>query len=92
MLFRSYPGVGFGALAVQATQLNDTMLAAAAHALSGLVDPDQPGAAVLPPVSKLAEFSQRVAQRVAQSAIDQGLTTMTDAKQAVEDAKWEPKY
>lgn len=87
-----YPGVGFGALAVQAKQLNDNMLAAAAHALSGLVDPDQPGAAVLPPVSKLAEFSQRVAQRVAQSAIDQGLTTMTDAKQAVADAKWEPKY
>ncbi len=87
-----YPGVGFGALAVQAKQLNDNMLAAAAHALSGLVDPDQPGAAVLPPVSKLAEFSQRVAQRVAQSAIDQGLTTMTDAKKAVADAKWEPKY
>lgn len=87
-----YPGVGFGALAVQAKQLNDNMLAAAAHALSGLVDPDQPGAAVLPPVSKLAEFSQRIAQRVAQSAIDQGLTTMTDAKKAVADAKWEPKY
>ncbi len=87
-----YPGVGFGALAVQAKQLNDNMLAAAAHALSGLVDPDQPGAAVLPPVSKLAEFSQRVAQRVAQSAIDQGLTTMTDAKKAVADAKWEPRY
>lgn len=87
-----YPGVGFGGLAVQAKQLNDNMLAAAAHALSGLVDPDQPGAAVLPPVSKLAEFSQRVAQRVAQSAIDQGLTTMTDTKKAVADAKWEPKY
>lgn len=87
-----YPGVGFGALAVQARKLNDNMLAAAAHALSGLVDPDQPGAAVLPPVSKLAEFSQRVAQRVAQSAIDQGLSDMSDAKQAVAAAKWEAKY
>lgn len=87
-----YPGVGFGALAVQARQLNDNMLAAAAHALSGLVDPAQPGAAVLPPVAKLAEFSQRVAQKVAQSAIDQGLTDADDAKAAIEKMIWHARY
>ncbi|WP_076459545.1 malolactic enzyme [Limosilactobacillus caccae] len=89
-----YPGVGFGALAAQAKVLNDDMLAAAAHALSGIVDPNKSGAAVLPPVSKLAEFSKRVAETVAQSAIDQHLAGagITDAKQAVEQNLWVPRY
>ncbi|WP_373841608.1 malolactic enzyme [Limosilactobacillus sp.] len=87
-----YPGVGFGALAVQARLLNDKMLAAAAHALSDLVKADQPGAAVLPPVAKLPVFSKRVAEQVAQSAIDQHLTTLTDAHQAVADASWVAQY
>lgn len=87
-----YPGVGFGAIAAKAKILNEKMLADAAHALGGIVDPDQPGAAVLPPVSKLQEFSQTVAQVVAKSAIDQGLAGVTDAKKAVVDMKWEPKY
>lgn len=87
-----YPGVGFGAIAAKVKILNEKMLADAAHALGGIVDPDQPGAAVLPPVSKLQEFSQTVAQVVAQSAIDQGLAGVTDAKKAVADMKWEPKY
>lgn len=87
-----YPGVGFGAIAAKAKILNEKMLADAAHALGGIVDPDQPGAAVLPPVSKLQEFSQTVAQVVAQSAIDQGLAGVTDAKKTVADMKWEPKY
>jgi len=87
-----YPGVGFGAIAAKAKILNEKMLADAAHALGGIVDPDQPGAAVLPPVSKLQEFSQTVAKVVAKSAIDQGLAGVTDAKKAVADMKWEPKY
>lgn len=87
-----YPGVGFGALAVQARLLNDKMLAAAAHALSDLVKADQPGAAVLPPVAKLPVFSKRVAEQVAQSAVDQHLTTLTDAHQAVADASWVAQY
>lgn len=87
-----YPGVGFGAIAAKAKILNEKMLADAAHALGGIVDPDQPGAAVLPPVSKLQEFSQTVAQVVAKSAIDQGIAGVTDAKKAVADMKWEPKY
>ena len=89
-----YPGVGFGALAAQAKLLNDEMITAAAHALSGIVDPDQPGAAVLPPVEKLADFSKRVAITVAQSAIDQDLAGegITDAQTAVEKMTWEAKY
>lgn len=87
-----YPGVGFGAIAAKATVLNEQMLAAAAHALGGIVDPDLPGAAVLPPVAKLQEFSETVAKVVAQSAIDQGLAKVDDAAKAVADLKWESRY
>lgn len=89
-----YPGVGFGAIAAHAKVVNDQMLSAAAHALGGIVDPDQPGAAVLPPVAKLEEFTTTVAEVVAQSAIDQGLAGdgITDAKKAVADLKWIPRY
>lgn len=87
-----YPGVGFGAIAAQAKVINDKMLAAAAHALSGIVNPDEPGAAVLPPVAKLTSFSTTVAETVAQSAIDQHLAEVTDAHAAVTALKWEPKY
>ncbi|GBG93813.1 malolactic enzyme [Ligilactobacillus salitolerans] len=89
-----YPGVGFGAMAVGARVINEKMLAQASHALGGIVDSTQPGAAVLPPVSKLAAFSITVAEVVAQSAIDQGLAKpgITDAKKAVKAAKWVPEY
>lgn len=89
-----YPGVGFGAIAAKSSLITEAMLAAAAHALGGIVDPDQPGAAVLPPVSKLEEFSQTVAEVVAQEAINEGLTPadVKDAKKVVADAKWYPEY
>lgn len=88
-----YPGVGFGALAVNARIINDEMLAAAAHALGGLVDVKAPGAPVLPPVSQLTAFSKQVAIAVAQSAIDQGLAqTDLSAEQAVLAMHWQPEY
>ncbi|MGM9887873.1 MAG: malolactic enzyme [Limosilactobacillus sp.] len=88
-----YPGVGFGALAVNARIINDEMLAAAAHALGGLVDVKVPGAPVLPPVSQLTAFSKQVAIAVAQSAIDQGLAqTDLSAEQAVAAMHWQPEY
>ncbi|MBD7895075.1 NAD-dependent malic enzyme [Limosilactobacillus sp. Sa3CUN2] len=87
-----YPGVGFGAIATEAKHINNAMLAAAAHSLVGLVDPDKPGAAVLPPVKDMAKFSKTVAIAVAQSAIDQGLSSAKDAKEAVEKMTWEAKY
>lgn len=88
-----YPGVGFGTLAVNARIINDEMLAAAAHALGGLVDVKAPGAPVLPPVSQLTAFSKQVAIAVAQSAIDQGLAqTDLSAEQAVAAMHWQPEY
>ena len=81
-------------LAATATLLNDAMISKAAHSLGGIVDATKPGAAVLPPVTQLAEFSQTVAQAVAQSALDQGISQADskDAAQLVADLKWEPEY
>lgn len=88
-----YPGVGFGAIAVKSSVLTEEMLANAAHALAGIVDDKKEGAAVLPPVSKLTEFSQKIAEVVAQTAIDDGLArTDLDAKKAVSQMKWIPEY
>lgn len=89
-----YPGLGLGVLASEAKFVNDEMLSAAAHSLGGIVDTSKPGAAVLPPVSKIQSFSQKEAEAVAQSAIDQGLagSNITNAKEATESMKWIPKY
>ena len=89
-----YPGLGLGTLAAHAKLLNDEMISAAAHSLGGIVDSAQPGAAVLPPVSKLAAFSQTVAQAVVKSAVKQGLNQepIHDVKAAVEAMKWQPEY
>ncbi len=89
-----YPGLGLGVIASTAKVLNDTMISKAAHSLGGIVDVSKPGAAVLPPVSKLSEFSQTVAEGIVQSAVDQGLTkeTITDVKKAVADTRWTPEY
>ena len=89
-----YPGLGLGAIAATATVLDDEMISAAAHSLGGIVDTDKPGAAVLPPVSKLDQFSTTVAKAVADSAVKRGLTRedIKDVDKAIEDTKWEPKY
>ena len=89
-----YPGVGFGAIAVKAKRINEAMLAAAAHALADIVDANQAGAAVLPPVAQLPAFTAKVAEVVAQTALDQGLADpmITDAKQAVAALRWQAKY
>lgn len=89
-----YPGLGLGTLAAKAELLNNAMISKAAHSLGGIVDATKPGAAVLPPVTRLAEFSQTVAQAVAKSAIDQGIARADskDTAQLVADLKWEPEY
>lgn len=89
-----YPGVCFGAMVASSKVLNEEMISQASHALGGIVDPDEPGAPVLPPIDKLQEFTTTVAETVAQSVIDQGLSkeNVTDAKKAVADMKWEPRY
>lgn len=89
-----YPGLGLGMLASEASLLTDEMIGAAAHSLSGLVDPGQPGAPVLPPFQYVAEVSIKVAEAVAKKAQEQGVAQAEekDMAKAVRDLKWYPKY
>lgn len=89
-----YPGLGLGLIASTATRVNSEILSQASRALGGLVDAEQPGAPVLPSVAKITEFSERIAEVVAQSVVDQKLNRepITDIKKAVADAKWTPEY
>ena len=89
-----YPGLGLGMLASEASLLTDEMIGAAAHSLSGIVNPGQPGAPVLPPFTYVADFSIKVAEAVAKKAQEQGLARAkeTDMAKAVRDLKWYPEY
>ena len=89
-----YPGLGLGMLASEASLLTDEMIGAAAHSLSGIVNPGQPGALVLPPFKYVADVSIKVAEAVAKKAQEQGLARAkeTDMAKAVRDLKWYPEY
>lgn len=89
-----YPGLGLGIIASTVKLVNQTLLSAAAHALGGFVDVSKPGAAVLPPVEKLTEFSEHIAIVVTENAMKQDITRekIEDARKAVDAMKWYPKY
>ena len=89
-----YPGLGLGMLASEASLLTDEMIGAAAHSLSGLVDPGAAGAPVLPPFEYVADVSIKVAEAVAKKAQEQGLAQAQekDMVKAVREMKWYPEY
>ena len=89
-----YPGLGLGSIAVNASLLTDEMISSAAHSLSEFLGINVKGAAVLPPVSKLTQFSETVANAVAECAVKQGLNRVqtNDVKKAVKSVIWKPVY
>ena len=89
-----YPGLGLGVIASHARLLTDRMISKAAHSLGGIVDASAPGAPVLPSVSQLPAFSERIAIAVAQEAVNEGLNQVSvpDVAAAVKAAKWTPEY
>jgi malic enzyme len=89
-----YPGLGLGVLASRSRRVTDRMISVAAHSLGGLISPEVPGAAVLPPVSRLSEFSDAVAAAVAGEALAEGLNqvSFTDPKACVQSYRWVPAY
>lgn len=89
-----YPGLGLGSIAVNASLLTDEMISSAAHSLGEFLEINVEGAAVLPPVSKLTQFSETVAAAVAECAVKQGLNRVqtNDVKKAVKSVIWKPVY
>ena len=90
-----FPGLGLGVIAVRASQVTDNMLAAAAHAVSALVDTQTRGAPLLPRVEALRETSVAVAAAVAQAAAADGVARARldgDVRASVRALMWEPVY
>lgn len=89
-----YPGLGLGSIAVNASLLTDEMISSAAYSLSEFLEINVKGAAVLPPVSKLTQFSETVANAVAECAVKQGLNRVqtNDVKRTVQSLIWKPVY
>ena len=89
-----YPGLGLGSISVNASLVTDEMISSAAHSLGEFLEINVEGAAVLPPVSKLTQFSETVAAAVAECALKQGLNRVqtNDVKKAVKSVIWKPVY
>lgn len=89
-----YPGLGLGSISVNASLVTDKMISSAAHSLGEFLEINVEGAAVLPPVSKLTQFSETVAAAVAECAVKQGLNRVqtNDVKKAVKSVIWKPVY
>ena len=90
-----FPGLGLGVIAARAARVTDNMLAAAAHAVSGLVDTARPGAPLLPEVEALRETSVAVAAAVARAATADGAAGASldgDLPSRIRALMWEPVY
>ena len=91
-----FPGVGLGAIAVQASRITDTMFMAAAKALAAMSPAkNDTGSNLLPPVTALREISIAVARAVALQAIKDGLArdiAEDEIDAAIAAKMWTPRY
>ncbi|MBW4530894.1 MAG: NAD-dependent malic enzyme [Aphanothece saxicola GSE-SYN-MK-01-06B] len=92
-----FPGLGYGAVAVGATEVSDTMIDASIEALARVIpaasDPEAP---LMPPLSAVQVVSRAVAEAVAIAAVQEGLaryvTTPEAARSRLDAARWTPVY
>jgi malate dehydrogenase (oxaloacetate-decarboxylating) len=91
-----YPGIGLGAIAVQARRISDGMFLAAARTIAEMSPAKRdPRANLLPPLTELRAVSLRVAIAVATEAVREGLTLPVaagDIAAAVKSLMWAPVY
>ena len=91
-----FPGVGLGALVVQAAKVTDEMFLAASKAISEMVTPEQEAMGMmLPPMEVLQEVSFQVALAVAKEARDAGLGRVLDDERLaklIRKAQWTPHF
>jgi malate dehydrogenase (oxaloacetate-decarboxylating) len=91
-----FPGVGLGAIAVQARRVTDTMFMAAAKALAQMSPArGNPTGNLLPPVTALREVAIAVAIAVARQAHREGLTAdiaFDKIEGAIHATMWTPHY
>jgi malate dehydrogenase (oxaloacetate-decarboxylating) len=92
----AFPGMGLGALSVRARRISDEMFMAAARVIGAAVPvSDNAGAPLLPPLTEIRALSRHIAIAVARTAIEQGLSDVTDPELAeglVDGRMWSPRY
>jgi malate dehydrogenase (oxaloacetate-decarboxylating) len=93
-----FPGLGFGAILAEASEITDGMVLVASYALADYVAAKYLAQGLIyPPVEEMSEVAQRVATRVLQQAFDEGVActrkTTRDGAEAYVRAKfWRPAY
>lgn len=91
-----FPGVGLGAVAVEARRLTDEAFDAASRAVFEFTEKsDRAGSPIYPPLSKLREISFQVALAVGQALVSEGAAperTPKDVEARVRGMIWDPVY
>ena len=91
-----FPGIGFGALVCEASQVSDTMFLRAAQKLSSLVtEKDLAIGRVYPALSQIREVSAHIATAVAEEAYATGLAQRprpADLAADIRSRMFEPSY
>jgi len=91
-----FPGIGLGAIAVNARALPDEAFSAAARAVHAFMGKTvDPGAAIFPSLSRLRDVSRLVAVAVGRALVDAGAAppmTPADIEDRVAASMWEPAY
>lgn len=91
-----FPGLGLGALLSGATEVTESMIGAAAHALADTVTDDELASGLLyPAISRLRDVSVHVAKAVIDQAVQDGVNTIATAEDShawIEATMWEPNY
>ena len=72
----AFPGVFRGTFDVRASDINEAMKIAAAHALAGLISPDELSADYIIPAPFDPRVGKAVAKAVAQAAVDSGVARL----------------
>lgn len=91
-----FPGVGLGAIAVEATEVTDEMFRAAAKELARQVtDADLALGRIYPPLSNIRNVSALIATAVAEVAYDRGLAKAPrpdDLEEFIRSLMFDPRY
>ena len=92
-----FPGLGFGAILSDASMITDDMVLEASQALADYsIEKYVDGGLIYPPVSDLQETSTKVATRVVQQAVKDGVARRENIPEDIEtfvrDRFWHPTY
>jgi malic enzyme len=92
-----FPGVGLGVLVSGASEVTESMFAVAAETLADMVDQEDLDSGLLfPPMTRLREVSARIAEAVANEAVERGVVKAAKSRDEicalVESRMWFPDY